>query len=212
MSQSPNESADLLASDIMSPLGRAVRALHRPAARLVSLEGKTIGLLDNSKRNASLVLDEIGLSLLKHGVRQVVYRRKASAAMPGGPLLEQLAETCDAVVNAHGDCGSCTSWCVHDSVELERRGIPVATINTSEFAALGRFEAIALGMPSLAIVTIAHPIGSLSEAIARERGRTAVPGVTEALTNGTSEPWVALGGIAVAPRSDLVAADCGCAV
>ena len=35
---------------------------------------------------------------------------------------------------------SCTSWCVHDSVDLERRGAPVATINTSEFASLGRFR------------------------------------------------------------------------
>jgi hypothetical protein len=132
--------------------------------------------------------------------------------MSGGPLLDELAESCDAVVNAHGDCGSCTSWCVHDSVELERRGIPVATINTSEFVALGRFEAIALGMPSLPIVTIAHPIASVGESIARERGRDAAGAVIEALTAEFSETGFVPGGNPSARQGEPETVDCGCAI
>jgi hypothetical protein len=44
---------------------------------------------------------------------------------------------------------------------LESRGIPVATVCTDEFAPLGQTEAEALGMPTLPIVSIPHPIGSL---------------------------------------------------
>jgi hypothetical protein len=129
--------------------------------------------------------------------------------MAGGALLDELAEHCDAVVNAHGDCGSCTSWCIHDSVTLERLGVPVATINTSEFASLGRLEAIALGMPYLPIVTIAHPVSSLSDPVARERGRAASGAVIEALKGRPGE--IAVQGAGPAILGDEAASDCGCA-
>jgi hypothetical protein len=47
-------------------------------------------------------------------------------------------------------------------VELEKRGIPVATVCTDEFLALGKAEAAVLGMPGLPIVIIPHPMAGQS--------------------------------------------------
>ncbi len=168
---------------LLSPLGRPSGAQTPIAPRIDSVAGKTIGLLDNTKNNADLLLDEIGRVLLaEHGVKAIVSRRKIGSS-PGAPedMLAELAG-CDAVVNAYGDCGSCTSWCVHDSVMLERRGIPTATVNTDEFAVLGQMAATALGMPGLPIVVVPHPMGDLVESLVRERSRAAVDQVLAILT------------------------------
>jgi hypothetical protein len=170
--------------DILSPLGRRGHRTHYALApRVATLSGLTIGLLDNSKHGADILLDEVGAILLReHGVSNLVRRRKSTAAISGGPILEELIRNCDAVINAYGDCGSCTSWCVHDSVDLERGGLPVATVNTAEFISLGRLEAQALGMPGLPIVAVPHPIGSLPEADVRARAQAAIAALVAALT------------------------------
>lgn len=167
---------------LLSPLGsRGDRPIYPLAPRIAGIEGRRIGLLDNSKHNASIFLDEIE-RLLRAAGAETVRRRKPSAAASAGAYLDELAESCDAIVNAYGDCGSCTSWCVHDSVDIERRNRPVATINTSEFASLGRFEAGALGIAGLPIVQIPHPVGSLPGEVVRGYAKVAFGDVIEAIT------------------------------
>ena len=133
-------------------------------------------MLDNTKHNADILLREIGERLKSQfSVAEVIYRRKV-ASSPGAPItmIEELAVRCDGVVNAYGDCGSCTSWCVHDSVQLEKLGIPTATVNTDEFVVLGQAEAMALGMPGLPIVVVKHPIGDVDAAEVRVRAAAAM--------------------------------------
>jgi hypothetical protein len=178
------QNADML----LDPVGYPGSDVNPIAARLDGLAGKTIGLLDNTKNNADLLLDEIGRVLLAdHGVKAIVSRRKVGSS-PGAPedMLDELA-ACDAVVNAYGDCGSCTSWCVHDSVVLEKRGIPTATVNTDEFVSLGQMDAISLGLPGLPIVVVKHPMGDLPEPTVRERARGAVDQVVALLTTDARE-------------------------
>jgi hypothetical protein len=97
-------------------------------------------------------------------------------------MLEELARECDAVINAYGDCGSCTSWCVHDGVTLEKRGVPTATINSDAFVALGHYEAIALGVPNLPIVTVPHPMGDVTADEVHRRAEAMVTQVLHVLT------------------------------
>lgn len=173
---------------ILSPLGKpGDQPTYALAQRLNGIAGRRIGLLDNSKQNATSFLDEVASLLRDLGARDVVYRLKVSAAVSAGDTLHELASSCDAVVNAYGDCGSCTSWCVHDSVDLERLGVPVATINTNEFVTLGRFEAASLGIPNLPIVVIPHPIGSLPANRVREHARVAFDDILEVLTRQSDE-------------------------
>lgn len=73
------------------------------AQRPTTLEGKVVGLLDNTKDLVDTLLDEVKNLLGKEfpGVR-FRYFRKESVSGASPDLLEQAA-TCDAVVTAVGD-------------------------------------------------------------------------------------------------------------
>lgn len=170
-------------ADLLDPRGEVETVRDPIAERLDDLEGATVGFLDNSKTNADRFLDEVAAVLTDaHGVAATVHRRKDKSPIPAGDVAESLAADCDAVVNAYGDCGSCTSWCVYDSIDLERRDVPVATINSEEFVRLGQSEARSLGMPGLPLVTVAHPMGDADEATVRRRARGAVEEIVAVLT------------------------------
>jgi hypothetical protein len=173
---------------VYDPRGDVNVPEERIADRVARLEGTTVGLLDNSKTNADVLLREVGRILeAEYGVDAVVYRAKDTATHAAGSIAEQLAGQCDVVVNAYGDCGSCTSWCVFDSIDLEKKGTPTATINSEEFVNLGQSEARSLGMPGLPIVTVPHPMGGIPETEVKARAETIVPEVVEVLTGSRQE-------------------------
>lgn len=169
---------------ILNPVGETSSSREVIADRLDTLDGKTIGLLDNCKTNADHFLDEVGKFLLnEYSVEEVIGRRKPKSAIPAGELVSHLAEHTDAVVNAYGDCGSCTSWTVYDSVGFEKNhGIPTATVESTEFLKLAQAEARTQGLPGLPLIEIPHPVGSVSEAIVRDRARDAVTEIVRVLT------------------------------
>ena len=47
-----------------------------------------------------------------------------------------------------------------DAAELERRGVPTATIVTQEFLAAGREHAQNFGLPDYPLAVIGHPIAN----------------------------------------------------
>lgn len=169
---------------LLSPIGSNSVERHPIAPRLDTLRGTKIGLLDNTKKNADLLLKAAGEILQReYGVAEVIYRRKISSS-PGAPgeMLDELA-ACDAVINAYGDCGSCTSWCIHDGVTLEKRGVPTATVNSDAFVVLGQMEAVALGIPGLPIVMVPHPMGDVAAEIVIERARNMIEQVVAVFTS-----------------------------
>lgn len=173
---------------LMSPIGSNPVERQPIAPRLATLSGAKIGLLDNTKKNADLLLRAAADILQReHGVGEVIYRRKISSS-PAAPaeMLNELAG-CDAVINAYGDCGSCTSWCIHDGVTLEKRGIPTATVNSDAFVVLGQMEAVALGVPGLPIVMVPHPMGDVSAEVVIERARDMVAQVIRVLTTDAAK-------------------------
>ncbi len=56
------------------------------------------------------------------------------------------------------------SCSVHDAVRLEQRGIPTAVVGTEPFVDEAIEQSVVLGMPSLRIVTVPHPVQLLSAA------------------------------------------------
>ncbi|TDV57734.1 hypothetical protein CLV71_101607 [Actinophytocola oryzae] len=87
--------------DPRSPAAPAAVTLTPPPR---SLEGITIGLVDNSKANAWFLLDWLGERLsASHGVHLVPIRKR----VPSDPLtpaqLEELTSQCDLVLTAMGD-------------------------------------------------------------------------------------------------------------
>jgi hypothetical protein len=135
------------------------------AQRKTRLEGLRLGILDNSKWNANKLLRGASAALgedIKFAA--VNYYVKQSFSKDAAPeLIEQIARENDIVLTAIGDCGSCCSCCIRDSVALEKLGIPSAAIITTEFVNETELTRRALGMPDLEPVVIDHPVSSITQ-------------------------------------------------
>jgi hypothetical protein len=171
---------------ILDPTGGRVRAreeavLASPRARL---QGATIGLLENTKQNASLFLEELGKLLIdRYGVAGVIARTKLAFALPvPDDLLEELAGSCQAVVTGVGDCGSCSGSAVADGVAFERRGVPAAVICSDAFTVTADAMAAVKGAKGYRYATTAHPVAVLNPDEVRERAEAALPQVVALLT------------------------------
>lgn len=153
---------------------RGVVALEsRPlAGRKESLAGLRLGILDNSKWNANKLLrgtaavlgEEIEFAAVNYYVKKHGFSNDAPAEM-----VEQIARENDIVLTAIGDCGSCCSCCIRDTVALEDLGIPTAPIITTEFVNETRLTRIAIGMPDLRPVVIEHPVSSITDEEVQQR-------------------------------------------
>src|ERR1700756_3525902 len=116
--------------EVIDPRG-ALRVTERPlAARGPALAGRRIGFLSNKKANATLLLSEIEPLLRERLGAFEVVRGEKGAAVPAPPELMAELESCAAVVTAMADCGSCTSWSLHDAVTLEEKGVPSVLLCT----------------------------------------------------------------------------------
>ena len=73
------------------------------APALASLEGTTLGLLDNTKVGTAVFYDHLEPLLRRHGVRAFVRRRKPDLSRPAPrALLDELAAV-DGLVSGVGD-------------------------------------------------------------------------------------------------------------
>ena len=90
---------------VFHPAAEDVAEPQRLAPRLASLQGTTVGLIDNHKRNANVYLEELGRLLQQgYGVAHVVTYRKISQSLPTpSEVLDQLANQCEAIIHAVAD-------------------------------------------------------------------------------------------------------------
>jgi hypothetical protein len=156
--------------------------------RPVSLRGLTLGLLDNTKPNAMLLLDEIAADLEReHGIAGVKRYVKDYFGTPiAQELLEQIVSEVDVVITAVGDCGSCSAATVADGILFERAGLPTVSICSDAFSMSGQAMADVQGFPGFEFVMVPHPMASLDAAHIRERADHAVPEALRIL--GVTDP------------------------
>ena len=90
---------------LVSPVNESEPVESTYAPRLTALEGKRVGLLDNSKHKADKLLDALAAMLdAQYGFTNIVRRRKPSASKPVAPeVIEELRQTCDLVLVGVGD-------------------------------------------------------------------------------------------------------------
>src|ERR1700722_17081558 len=131
---------------VFDPRGVVESANTPVAARPKSLAGLRRAILDNSKWNAN----------------------KDPRAAPAELIAESAANN-HLVLTAIGDCGSCCSCCIRDSVALEKLGIPSAAIITTEFEKETVLTRTAIGMEGLIPVVIDHPVSSITQAEVESR-------------------------------------------
>lgn len=173
-----------LREQLLDPTGMEAGAADSTLSpRPVSLKGLTIGLLDNTKPNSTLLLEEIAGELQKHhGAGEArMYTKDYFGTPVGERLLEQIAGECDVVITAVGDCGSCSAATVADGILFERAGVPTVSITSDSFLMSGAAMATVQGFPGFDFHAVRHPMASLTAEEVRERALTAMPEVLRIL-------------------------------
>lgn len=161
---------------IFEPTSRVIRQEIPLANRSIELKGSIMGFLWNDKPNADFLLERFAELLSnKLGLADIIHRHKISAGEPApAEIIEDLSARCNSVIVASGDCGSCTSYVIHDAIELEKRGVPAVAVCTNEFSELGRVEAVALNMPDVPILEVPHPLGGITKDAVRVKADESV--------------------------------------
>ena len=78
--------------------------VERPsAARLAALDGKTVGLLDIAKMRGDIFLDRLEQRLVEEGAKVIRYKKPTFTKPAPIDLRHEIAEQCDAVVEALAD-------------------------------------------------------------------------------------------------------------
>src|SRR5262249_48874886 len=105
---------------LFDPCGIVDSAIASRAPRIKKLDGLRLGVLDNSKWNANKLLRGASAALGENiRFAAVNYYVKHSFSKDAAPeLIKQIAEENDVVLTAIGDCGSCSSCCIRDAIEL----------------------------------------------------------------------------------------------
>jgi len=88
---------------LLDPTSERVPAERARAARLASLDGKTIGLLDIAKPRGDVFLDHLEAKLGERGARILRFKKPTFTKPAPIDLRHEIAEQCDAVVEALAD-------------------------------------------------------------------------------------------------------------
>jgi hypothetical protein len=165
-----------------------------------NLAGARVAVLDNGKPNAVVAMKRIAETVaaetgatLALVVKKGPGGRSANAAIPCAPdVMERLRAEADVVITGAADCGSCTAYSVHDTIELERAGIPTVLLTTTRFAPIAVTLAADSGLAEIRTLVLEHPVGGIDAATLEARAEASASVVAGLLTGTT-------GGAAVAP-------------
>jgi hypothetical protein len=164
--------------------GTATAAGGGRAGRPDRLDGLTVGLLANTKKNAEPFLDAVGELLAGgHATAGVVRRKKLSITDPvPAEMLAELVEGCDVVVIGVGDCGSCSASAVADGIAFEAAGVPAAVICSDAFRVSADAMARVAGNAGYRYACTPHPVAPLDADGVRERAGQVLPELVALLT------------------------------
>lgn len=90
---------------LVNPTTQAVVAHFDGAPRLPTLAGTRVGIIDDCKPNADVLLEELVEVLrTRYEISDVRWHRKRSSSRPAvAEAIKDLAENCDAVIIGVGD-------------------------------------------------------------------------------------------------------------
>ena len=89
---------------VLDPTFEEAAVTSARPARLASLAGRTVGLLDNGKIRVRELLDSVEEELRsRYGVARVLRFKKPDASRPAPPEVLAAMGSCEAVISAVGD-------------------------------------------------------------------------------------------------------------
>lgn len=161
-----------------------------------SLAGLRIAVLDNGKPNAVEVMTRAAETLAaRTGATVSLVTKKgpqglsANAAIPvAGDIFERVLAEADIVITGSADCGSCTAYSVHDTVELEKAGRPAVVVTTTRFEPVAKTMSASMGMPDTRRLVLPHPIGGTDEPTLHEWADAAADRLIALFTGGGPRP------------------------
>jgi hypothetical protein len=141
---------------VRNPVAPSIQTKITPAPRVTDLAGKRIGLYWNMKAGGDVALQRVEELLGKKypTARFTHYLGDIGAMtrrMTKG-FVDTVAAESDAVVGTTADCGSCTSWLIHDMVEFEKRGVPTVAMVGRGFESDARRSSEGFGIAELSFV------------------------------------------------------------
>ena len=198
---------------IYRPDGDVDTSLISLAGPVPKLAGCRVAVLDNGKPNAALLMTRAAENLAAATgarVSLVVKKgpggRSANAAVPCAPdVFARVQAEADVVITGAADCGSCTAYSVHDTVELERRGIPTVLVTTTKFRPVVAALAAATGLAEIRTLVVDHPIGGVDADTLHRRADGASDVLAALFTTGAPVVATAPGGRAPAGAEQALA-------
>ena len=91
------------ATVLLDPTGEHSPAIRERVARLDSLDGKTVGLLDISKPRGDIFLDTVEARLRDRGAEVLRFTKPTFTKPAPVDLRHEIATRCDAVIEALAD-------------------------------------------------------------------------------------------------------------
>lgn len=90
--------------EILLPTAEAGVGARKPAPRIPSLRGKTVGFIDNGWRCLAITYDEYTKMLKEQeGVARVIHKKKVASSPVSKEAFEELAAQADAVITGLGN-------------------------------------------------------------------------------------------------------------
>ncbi|MBL6954574.1 MAG: hypothetical protein ISR50_18200 [Alphaproteobacteria bacterium] len=89
---------------VLDPSSEMATALGRPAPRMASLQGKTVGFISNGKEGTAAYFAHLDKMLrAEFGVADVIMRVKSNYSAPADPAILEEIPQWDAVISGIGD-------------------------------------------------------------------------------------------------------------
>lgn len=147
-----------------------------PGPLLDTVSGRRIGIrLDILWPSWDWLADEWARLLEADGATIVRWRAAGRVNNEGDEVLEELRKFVgsglDACLVGLANCGSCTSWTIHDALAADAAGLPTVAAVTEQFMDLASALTRRSGRSGLRIQQLPYPLHTLPEENVRDVAR-----------------------------------------